>query len=300
MTQNSPTNATLTRPFYDSGGTCCDQFARGRHRRLSIHPPSRVIWASVQRLDLRLRMCSTLATCLPPMTEPTTGESQKLGLGNRKRGPVSVLEAVKMATAPGAEWPSKAMLRAFATSHTQCCGFITRAKLKSSVLERKSQEWNSMPSDVREEEYRLPNFVRKMNGLAPIGSRGPVAAKDVGLQVIIRKIVSTSHYRAVECRAPPFEDLVLTFRNQLKKLQDTRTAHNENLVMQLHEATKLNNDGPLGPDEFDDRRRELSAKQLPILPLKCSNRTRSVRTFCNIFRSRHGASGPCAPRMTPK
>ena len=165
-----------------------------------------------------------------------------------------------MATAPGAEWPSKAMLRAFATSHTQCCGFITRAKLKSSVLERKSQEWNSMPSDVREEEYRLPNFVRKMNGLAPIGSRGPVAAKDVGLQVIIRKIVSTSNYRAAECRAPPFEDLVLTFRNQLKKLHDTRTAHNENLVMQLHEATKLNNGGPLGPDEFDDRRRELTAR----------------------------------------
>ena len=37
----------------DGGRTCCDEFARGRHRRLSIQPPSRVSRVSVQRLDLR-------------------------------------------------------------------------------------------------------------------------------------------------------------------------------------------------------------------------------------------------------
>ena len=67
-------------------------------------------------------------------------------------------------------------------------------------------------------------------------------------------------------RARSFDDLLLTFKNGLANRNEANAAHNEDLLSQLDAEKELHTQGFRDSDDLAQKRSELTAKHLPILP----------------------------------
>jgi hypothetical protein len=140
---------------------------------------------------------------------------------------IAVLDAFKLGCPVGRDMPFRNAIVSMARSHRGCCGQLNAMKLRRWMDSRKEEEWDTLSEEVQSTEYRIPNQIRHARGLNPIGSDGPMHAKDKEVADLIKLVTEKADERAKRGRAPSFDDLHDTFHKRLKLLNESRLRHNE-------------------------------------------------------------------------
>jgi hypothetical protein len=183
---------------------------------------------------------------------------------------MSILDHLKAVTPAGRKTPPTAALRTLSVAHAKCCGGLTATKIQEWDKKRKEQGWDALPDDIKQNEYRLTNALRKERGLTGIGAKGPLHERDQEVMDIIKKILAKANERAGQGRAPAFEDMVTTFANQLAKMNESRTKHNEEVRKRIDDVFAKVKAKSINAEQGDKMIEDLTQETKVIIPLKGS------------------------------